>query len=54
MDYNRFFSQALDALKAERRYRVFADIERVVGRFPHAQRHTPDGVKSVILWCSND
>ena len=54
MDYNRFFSQALDALKAERRYRVFADIERVVGRFPHAQRHTPDGVKPVILWCSND
>lgn len=54
MDYHRFFSDALDALKAERRYRVFADIERIVGRFPHALRHTPEGRRPVILWCSND
>ncbi|MHB2165739.1 5-aminolevulinate synthase [Alsobacter sp. R-9] len=54
MDYQRFFSDAVDALKAERRYRVFADIERVVGRFPNALRHTPEGVRPVVIWCSND
>ena len=54
MDYNQFFADALDALKTERRYRVFADLERIVGRFPHAVRHTPTGPHPVILWCSND
>ncbi|MGL4445491.1 MAG: 5-aminolevulinate synthase [Alsobacter sp.] len=54
MNYQRFFTDAIDALKAERRYRVFADIERVVGRFPHAIRHTPDGTRPVVIWCSND
>ena len=54
MNYQRFFTDAIDALKAERRYRVFADIERVVGRFPHAIRHTPDGARPVVIWCSND
>jgi hypothetical protein len=34
MDYESFFSAALDRLHQERRYRVFADLERVVGRFP--------------------
>jgi len=54
MDYQAYFKDALDALHAERRYRVFADIERVVGRYPHAVRHTPEGPKPVVLWCSND
>jgi 5-aminolevulinate synthase len=54
MNYQRFFSQSVEALKAERRYRVFADLERVVGRFPHAIRHTPEGEKPVVIWCSND
>ncbi len=54
MDYQSFFNDAVAALHAERRYRVFADIERIVGRFPHAVRHTPEGPKPVVLWCSND
>ena len=36
MDYSKFFSAALDRLHHERRYRVFADLERIAGRFPHA------------------
>ncbi|MCP8941032.1 5-aminolevulinate synthase [Alsobacter sp. SYSU M60028] len=54
MDYQRFFADALATLKAERRYRVFADIERQAGRFPHAVRHTPAGPVPVVIWCSND
>jgi 5-aminolevulinate synthase len=54
MDYQAFFTSALDRLKAERRYRVFADLERIAGRFPHARWHSPEGVREVTVWCSND
>lgn len=54
MDYSKFFSDALNRLHDERRYRVFADLERIAGRFPHATWHTPDGPRNVVIWCSND
>ena len=54
MDYQAYFTSALDRLKAERRYRVFADIERIVGRFPQAVWHGPDGPTEITVWCSND
>jgi 5-aminolevulinate synthase len=54
MDYQPFFRTALEALKDERRYRVFADIERLAGRFPHAIWHRPDGACEIVVWCSND
>src|SRR5499427_2058674 len=52
--YNHFFSAALARLHEERRYRVFADIERIAGRFPHAVWHSPNGPHPVVIWCSND
>jgi len=54
MDYKGFFASALDKLRDERRYRVFADLERVAGRFPHAIWHSPQGQRDVVIWCSND
>ncbi len=55
MDYQSFFSQNLKALKAEGRYRTFANLERWVGQSPYALWHTPDGTtQKVTVWCSND
>ena len=52
MDYEDFFKQRLEALHAEGRYRVFADLERRCGRFPRAFDHRIDA--EVTVWCSND
>ena len=54
MDYNVFFDSALNQLHDERRYRVFADLERLAGKFPHAIWHSPEGPRDVVIWCSND
>jgi len=54
MDYKGYFASALGKLRHERRYRVFADLERVAGRFPHAIWHSPQGQRDVVIWCSND
>jgi len=54
MDYGGFFVSALNKLRDERRYRVFADLERIAGRFPHAVWHSKQGPRDVVIWCSND
>ena len=53
-DYDGFFTDAIARLQDERRYRVFADLERIAGRFPHAVWHSSRGIKEVVIWCSND
>ena len=54
MDYQRFFEEAIDQIHAERRYRVFADIERIVGKFPRAVWRAHGEAREITVWCSND
>ncbi|MCH8197988.1 MAG: 5-aminolevulinate synthase, partial [Proteobacteria bacterium] len=54
MDYDSIFAEAIARLKAEGRYRVFADLERRAGDFPHAFKHEGEGAGEVVVWCSND
>jgi 5-aminolevulinate synthase len=52
MNFDSFFKTRVDALHAEGRYRVFADLERRCGRFPRAFDHRIGA--EVTVWCSND
>ena len=54
MDYQSIFAEAIAALHAERRYRVFADLERIAGRFPRAIWRSGDEAREIVIWCSND
>jgi 5-aminolevulinate synthase len=48
------FRDALAGLKREGRYRVFADIVRRRGAYPHADFHTGASKRPITVWCSND
>src|SRR5437762_954601 len=55
IDYEQHFQDCIDSIKREGRYRYFATIERLAGKFPRALYHAPDGAsKEVIIWCGND
>ena len=54
MDYQHYFTKRISDLKAEGRYRVFADLERQCGRFPVAVNHRDGQAHEVVVWCSND
>ena len=59
--FEQIFADIIHGLKREGRYRVFAELERVVGEFPRVIYHgnSEDAPhqhpkKMVTLWCSND
>ncbi|HEX8232745.1 MAG TPA: 5-aminolevulinate synthase [Caulobacteraceae bacterium] len=54
MDYRGAFRTAVEQVRAEGRYRVFANLKRSRGAFPRAVWRGPDGDREVIVWCSND
>ena len=53
-DYQGAFERALGKVHAEGRYREFADLCRIRGRFPRALHRGPEGEREVTVWCSND
>ena len=55
LNYHQVFTQAIDRLHAEGRYRVFIDILRNKGMFPNARCFAGhNGPKPITVWCSND
>lgn len=55
IDYHSHFETCIAALKSEGRYRSFATLQRIAGRFPQAKYTDDNGhVKDVTIWCSND
>ena len=53
--YRSQFEQALAAIRQEGRYRVFADLKRIRGRFPQAMWTPDEGTeREITVWCSND
>ena len=54
MDYEAFFEQKLEDIKAEGRYRIFADLERCAKDFPYAIYHNEGTPRRVVVWCAND
>ena len=53
-NYDRILAHGIDRLRAEGRYREFADICRVRGRFPRALYRGQGVAHEVTVWCSND
>ena len=53
-NYDRVLAHGIDRLRAEGRYREFADICRVRGRFPRALYRGQGEMREVTVWCSND
>lgn len=55
MKYLEFFENAVSSLKEEKRYRIFADLERQAGKFPRAIWRADNGLeREILVWCSND
>lgn len=53
MNYQGFFKSALDDLREQGNYRVFAELERHCGAFPRATSRGSE-TSDVTIWCSND
>jgi 5-aminolevulinate synthase len=56
MHYEHVFQHAVDRIRGEGRYRVFCDLARQAGAFPHAKRYVDAEVEPhpITVWCSND
>jgi 5-aminolevulinate synthase len=50
----QIFTDLLNDLKSQGKYRVFNDIIREKGKFPNAIWYGPYNIKNIVNWCSND
>ena len=48
------FTELLQTLKENGKYRVFNDIMREAGKYPTAIWYGPYNIKNIVNWCSND
>jgi hypothetical protein len=54
MDFETYFKGELANGREEGRYRIFTEIERHCGTFPHATRYVDETTQPITVWCSND
>jgi len=54
MPYEKELSAAVDRVRSEGRYRVFADLKRRRGAFPRADFVAGETSNPITVWCSND
>lgn len=54
MDYRTQLKSALDSVRREGRYRVFADLKRRRGAYPTADYFAGEEPQAITVWCSND
>src|SRR6056300_1845669 len=54
MQHINEFTNKLNELKADGRYRVFNDILRTAGDFPNAIWYSKYSIKKIVNWCAND
>ena len=52
--YEDIFDSTVNRIKAEGRYRVFMEIDRDRGAYPHGSWRSETGDRDIIVWCSND
>lgn len=52
--YNAQYTQKIEQLKQEGRYRVFTPVRRVAQSYPQAFSHKISESRPVTIWCSND
>ena len=52
IDYEKGFSNSINKIKEEGRYRTFTDLSRIAGKYPYAYDHITK--KKIIIWCIND
>lgn len=49
-----YFTDLIENLKHNGKYRIFNDILRENGKFPNAIWYGPYAIKNIVNWCSND
>jgi 5-aminolevulinate synthase len=54
MTYEQKLADAVEAVKREGRYRIFADVKRRRGAFPRADVVKGEAARPITVWCSND
>lgn len=54
INYERYFTDAVEKVRREGRYRQFTDLARQAGRFPMATNFSNSEPNDVTIWCSND
>lgn len=54
MQYIEYFEETINKFKNDGRYRIFNNVLRERGNFPHSIWYDKSNPKNIVNWCSND